>query len=95
MSHHKRVLPENALSTLVLSLAEIEDKLMLQKVFIRTDKGSLWKLRRNGATKLWKTRSGEFRIPVKFGWKYFGYITQDNKFKVCNTITGVSGIEIY
>ena len=34
--------------------------------------------RRNGATKTWKTRPGEFRIPIKRGLREFGYITQDN-----------------
>ena len=33
---------------------------------------------RNGTTKTWKTRPGEFRIPVKFGFRGpYGYITQD------------------
>lgn len=34
--------------------------------------------RRNGATKTWKTRPGEFKIPVKHGMYTFGYITQDD-----------------
>ena len=32
--------------------------------------------RRNGATKTWKTRPGEFRIPVKWGMRSYDYITQ-------------------
>lgn len=31
--------------------------------------------RRNGKTKLWKTRPNEFRIPVKRGLYEYGYIT--------------------
>lgn len=38
--------------------------------------GRTW--RRNGATKTWKTRPGEFRIPVKFGLYGYGYITHTN-----------------
>ena len=34
--------------------------------------------RRNGKTKTWKTRPGEFRIPVKFGLYRYGYITQND-----------------
>ena len=34
--------------------------------------------RRNGATKLWKTRPEEFKIPVKYGMYEYFYITQDN-----------------
>ncbi len=31
-------------------------------------------LRRNGATKTWKTRPDEFRIPVKFGLRGYSYL---------------------
>jgi len=31
--------------------------------------------RRNGRTQLWKTRPDAFRIPVKFGLRDYGYIT--------------------
>lgn len=34
--------------------------------------------RRNGVTKLWKTRHGEFSLPIKFGLRYHGYLTQNN-----------------
>ena len=34
-----------------------------------------WTIRRNGQTKLWKTRPGEFQIPVKAGLRTCGYIT--------------------
>jgi len=32
--------------------------------------------RRNGATKTWRTRPGEFRIPCKYGMYEYFYITQ-------------------
>lgn len=31
--------------------------------------------RRNGRTQTWKTRPGEFRIPVKWGLRGYSYIT--------------------
>ncbi len=34
--------------------------------------------RRNGATKVWKTRPGEFSIPVKYGLRSYAYITHNN-----------------
>ncbi len=40
--------------------------------------GRWWKLRRNGKTKTWKTRPGEFRIPVKAGLRSCAYITHYN-----------------
>lgn len=33
--------------------------------------------RRNGRTKTWKTRPGEFQIPVKYGLYSFDYITHN------------------
>jgi hypothetical protein len=35
--------------------------------------------RRNGRTQRWKTRPGEFRIPVKFGLRTYGAITDFNQ----------------
>ena len=36
------------------------------------------RVRRNGATKLWKTRPGDFKIPIKYGLYQHGYITPEN-----------------
>lgn len=38
--------------------------------------GKNWK--RNGSTKTWKTRPGEFRIPVKHGLYSYGVIDHNN-----------------
>lgn len=40
--------------------------------------GAWYRARRNGATKTWKTRPGEFRIPIKAGFKACGYIEHNN-----------------
>jgi hypothetical protein len=40
--------------------------------------GTQVRWRRNGKTKLWKTRPTHFRIPVKHGLYNYGYIDQDN-----------------
>lgn len=37
-----------------------------------------YKWRRNGKTQTWKTRPGDFRVPVKFGLYSYSAITQDN-----------------
>lgn len=34
--------------------------------------------RRNGQTKVWKTRPGHFSIPVKYGMYEYSYITHEN-----------------
>ncbi len=36
--------------------------------------GKVYVWHRNGRTKIWKTRPGEFRIPVKYGLYDYGYI---------------------
>ena len=41
-----------------------------------TIKVEVW--RRNGATKLWKTRPSKFQIPIKRGLRYYAYITESN-----------------
>ena len=35
--------------------------------------------RRNGGTKLWKTRPDEFRVPVKYGIRDCAYVTHLNQ----------------
>lgn len=39
-----------------------------------------WRVRRNGATKTWKTRPGHFRIPLKAGLRLHGEICHDSNF---------------
>jgi hypothetical protein len=38
----------------------------------------VYRWRRNGVTKVWKTRPDEFRVPVKYGIKSYHYITDLN-----------------
>jgi len=40
--------------------------------------GKIYKWRRNGATQTWKTRPGDFRLPIKFGLKSYDSITPGN-----------------
>lgn len=43
----------------------------------KSDKSPL-RARRNGATKVWKTRPNDFKIPCKYGLYEYFCITQDN-----------------
>ncbi len=63
-----------------LSLGEIDEMLNRGRLMAIMNTGKLWKIRRNGATKTWKTRPNEFRIPIKAGLKACGEITQDAVF---------------
>ena len=38
--------------------------------------GKCYRWRRNGATKLWRTRPLEFRIPIKHGLYAYDYVTE-------------------
>jgi hypothetical protein len=44
----------------------------------RRPNGTCYVHRRNGRTQTWKTRPGEFRIPVKYGLRDYGQITHRN-----------------
>jgi hypothetical protein len=57
----------------------IERALADGELWARMSSGRYWRLRRNGATKTWKTRGGEFRIPVKCGLKTCGAITHSDR----------------
>lgn len=57
------------------TLQQIEKALDEARVFACMSNGNLWRTNRNGATKLWKTRPNEFRIPIKIGFREHGEIT--------------------
>jgi hypothetical protein len=61
-----------------MTLQEIEQALDAGRIFARMTNKAEWRVRRNGATKLWRTRPGDFRIPVKAGFHVCGYITPEN-----------------
>jgi hypothetical protein len=64
-----------------LSLEEIERAVDSNQVQIRiyTNRGmgpvKYWRVRRNGKTRLWKTRPDDYQIPVKAGLYIYAYIT--------------------
>lgn len=47
------------------------------RLFVAMQNGNWWKARRNGATKTWKTRPTEFRIPFKCGLRTCGALDHD------------------
>lgn len=57
---------------------EFEVALDHGRVCCRMANGRLWSVRRNGATKLWKTRPGEFRVPIKIGFRNYGEVTHQS-----------------
>lgn len=58
---------------------DIEKALDGGLIYARMANGNLWRLRRNGATKLWKTIPNQFRIPVKAGLKAYGALTDESE----------------
>lgn len=56
----------------------IESALDANKLRVKVNSGNLWSCRRNGKTQTWKTRPNEFRIPIKYGFRFYGEITHEN-----------------
>lgn len=61
-----------------LDRQDIELALRSGKLFVAMANGKWWQARKNGATKLWKTRPDHFRIPIKAGLRVYGAITHDS-----------------
>ena len=58
-----------------ITQAYIENSLYNGELWARMGNGRFWRVRRNGQTKIWKTRPGEYRIPVKAGLRSCGEVT--------------------
>jgi hypothetical protein len=61
-----------------LSIDEANAKLDSGQVWCLIFGGREWQARRNGRTQVWKTRPGEFRIPVKAGFRTYYEFTHNN-----------------
>lgn len=62
-----------------INRALIEAMLDNGKLYVRMGNQRLWAARRNGATKLWKTRPADYSIPVKAGLKATGRVTETSR----------------
>lgn len=58
--------------------SQIELALAEGRLWALMGNGRYYRGRSNGATKLWKTRPSEYRIPVKAGFKACGAITHND-----------------
>jgi len=65
-------------------LKPIEDALAAGYVWALMTGNRYWRVRRNGVTKLWKTRPDEFRIPIKCGLRACGEITHKSNIGAGN-----------
>lgn len=61
-----------------LSRADIDSFVDAGSVEVEMASGKWWQVRRNGATQTWKSNPGNFRIPVKAGFRTCTAITQTN-----------------
>jgi hypothetical protein len=48
-------------------------------IWLRMNNGRYWRVRCNGATKLWKRDAWRYRIPVKAGLKVYSAITNETE----------------
>ena len=58
---------------------EIVNSTNFEHATLKNSDGSPVRVRRNGKTKLWKTRPSDFKIPVKYGLRDCFYITPNNE----------------
>lgn len=66
------------------NLTAVEHALEDGNIWVRMRSGRWWLVRRNGATKTWKTRPGDFRIPIKAGLRVYGELTHVSDIGVGN-----------
>lgn len=62
-----------------MTLQQIEQALHDGELWCAMRNGRWWRARRNGQTKTWKTRAGQFRIPLKAGMYSYGEITHSSR----------------
>lgn len=70
-------------------LLELDDILACTEFWHRLDRnadGTPVRCRKTGQIKLWKTRPGQFRQPVKHGLKQSFYLTPDNIAEWCRAL---------
>ena len=65
---------------------EIEALLSAGKISVLMSNGNYWRVRKNGQTKLWKTRPQDFYIPIKFGIRGYGKITNHSQIGTDKTL---------
>lgn len=63
-----------------MTLQQIEAALDAGQLWAKMGNGRTWRCRRNGQTKTWKTRPGEFQIPVKTGFYTCSHVRHDNLY---------------
>ena len=63
-----------------LTLSQAEAALDAGDIKWLSPRHTWWECRRNGKTKLWKTRPDDYCIPVKCGFNAYDYITQQSLF---------------
>jgi len=61
----------------------IEAALIDGELWVAMRNGRFWRARRSGKTQLWKTRAGEFRIPIKAGMYAHGAVTHTSRVELC------------
>jgi hypothetical protein len=61
-----------------ITRANCEKFNIFEHVTLKNADGSRLRSRRNGKTKLWKTRPDDFSIPCKYGMYYYFNITHYN-----------------
>jgi hypothetical protein len=59
-----------------ITRSNIDEMLNTGRIETAMRNGNWWRIRRNGATKRWKTDASRIRVPFKAGLKVYGAITE-------------------
>lgn len=78
ISHHADELEREAREGKVTPNTAMTANTFYHRTVKYADGRTAYQARRNGATKTWRTRPGEFRIPIKIGFRDYGYIDNRN-----------------
>ncbi len=62
-----------------MDLETIEAALKAGNLWAQMSNGRYWRVRRNGKTQTWKTRPGNFRVPIKAGLRSYGEVSHDSE----------------
>lgn len=78
ISHHADELEREAREGKVTPNTAMTANTFYHRTVKYADSRTAYQARRNGATKTWRTRPNEFRIPIKIGFRGYGYIDNRN-----------------
>jgi hypothetical protein len=76
---HSQAYKEKVRNKMSSSHQQVAYEIDAGSIWLRTNTGRYWRVRRNGATKLWKRNIFRYLIPVKAGLNVYAKITNETE----------------